>query len=131
MDAIWAFLTNPTNQATLSWLGTGLSALAAATWAVVKFISSRDAKPPGGTGAGGTIPAQNPIIAAGGSERMYFAHGLSGVEVILLALILVGALVAGAGFLGRHVTAIGGAAVGGDVSHSTINVNGPAESKRP
>ena len=128
MGAIWAFLTNPTNQATLSWLGTGLSALAAATWAVVKFVLNRDAKPGGGAG---TVPAQNHVISADGSDRIYPAHGLSGLEVILLALVLVGALVAGAGFLGSHVTAIGGAAIGGNVNHSTINVNGPAESKRP
>ncbi len=127
MAAIWAFLTNPANQATLSWLGGGLSALAAGAWAVVKF---RDSKPASGTSVGSTPPAQNQGVGSG-KGRKRSAHSFPSVQLFLLVLVLIGALIASAGLLGRHVTAIGGAAVGGNVSHSTINVNGPAEGKRP
>jgi len=130
MGAIWAFLTNPANQATLSWLGGGLSALAAGTWAIVKFVSSRDSKPASGTSVGSIPPAQNQGVASG-KGRKRSAHSFSSVQLFLLVLVLIGALIASAGLLGRHVTAIGGAAVGGDVSHSTINVNGRTEGKRP
>jgi hypothetical protein len=130
MSAIWAFLTNPTNQATLTWVGTGLSALAAGAWAVVKFLSSRDSRPPSSTSAGGTPSPQNQGVDSE-KGRKQSAHNFSSVQVFLLVLVLVGALIGSAGLLGRHVTAIGGAAIGGDVSHSTINVNGPAEGKRP
>src|SRR5712691_5788030 len=126
MAAIWAFLTNPANQATLSWLGGGLSALAAGAWAV-KF---RDSKPASGTRVGSTPPAQNQGVGSG-KGRKRSAHSFPSVQLFLLVLVLIGALIASAGLLGRHVTAIGGAAVGGNVSHSTINVNGPAEGKRP
>src|SRR6266852_3883768 len=127
MAAIWAFLTNPANQATLSWLGGGLSALAAGAWAVVKF---RDSKPPSGTSVGSTPPAQNQGVASG-EDRKRSAHSFASVQLFLLVLVLIGALIASAGLLGRHVTTVGGVAVGGDVSHSAINVNRPAEGKRP
>jgi hypothetical protein len=62
MQALWFFLSDPQVQATLSWLGGGLAALAAGCWAVLKYLRKS------GTGESGdtrTARTGQGIAAAG------------------------------------------------------------------
>jgi hypothetical protein len=122
MEAIWAFFKDPSNLAALTWLGSGVSAIAAGVWAVVRFFSERDRKSSGGQAAGRSVRAQSRGIAAGGDVHLH--SGMSGLQQVLLLAVIGGALIAGAGLFGRHVTATGGVAIGGDATSSSITING-------
>jgi hypothetical protein len=56
VDDLWALLGDPRVQATLSWAGGGLAALAGGVWAVVKFLAGQK----GGGGAAPPPPAPAP-----------------------------------------------------------------------
>ena len=55
-----SWLSDPANQKTLAFLGTGLAALATGAWAVFKFVRQRPAAP-----ANITVIADNNSTAAG------------------------------------------------------------------
>jgi hypothetical protein len=59
LDALWAFLKDPTNRETLGWIGAGVAAVIGAIWAVVKFLSKKEARV--------NIQATNGSFAAGGN----------------------------------------------------------------
>jgi hypothetical protein len=61
-SAVWAFLTNPKNQKTLSWLGGGMVVLASGLWAVVTFIWPSHDK---AGGQANIVCAQQGGVAAG------------------------------------------------------------------
>jgi hypothetical protein len=42
LDSLLVFLKDPANQAVLGWIGGGIAAVAAATWAVIKFFAKKD-----------------------------------------------------------------------------------------
>ena len=46
MAEVWAFLSDPANQATLTWLGGGLATVAGAAWAVIRYFMSRREEQP-------------------------------------------------------------------------------------
>jgi hypothetical protein len=41
LASIWDFLKDANNQAVLSWIGGGIVVIAAAIWAVVKFVAKK------------------------------------------------------------------------------------------
>jgi hypothetical protein len=58
MTAIWSFLQNGSNQATLAWIGGGIVVLAGGAWAVIKFFAKRADKatpPPSVTASHGAV----------------------------------------------------------------------------
>ena len=59
--AIWEWLSDPDNQATLGFLGGGLAAVAAGIWAVLKYLRSRRGKEPPSL----TVKADHGSVAAG------------------------------------------------------------------
>jgi hypothetical protein len=128
VDDLWALLGDPRIQATLSWVGGGLAALAGGAWAVVKFLASQKS-------GGGAAPSAASVeamadrggVAAGRDVSVRVSHGLSGLPVVLLVLAVVGAVLVAGGLLGGRITATqGGVAIGGDVSGSTVTGGGPA-----
>jgi hypothetical protein len=58
LDTLWAFFKDPTNRATLGWIGAGVAAVVGAIWAVVKFLSKKEPGP--------AVQARDGSIAAGG-----------------------------------------------------------------
>lgn len=38
MDELWAFLSDPSNRATLSWIGGGIVVVASGVWTVLTFF---------------------------------------------------------------------------------------------
>jgi hypothetical protein len=58
MGSLWAFLSKPKNQKTLSWIGAGLVALAGGGWAVFTYVWPHEegakivCAEPGGVAAG-------------------------------------------------------------------------------
>lgn len=60
METLWAFLSDPNHQKTLSWLGGGLVVACGGLWALIKFWrQKRDTK------SGPSISADRGGIAAG------------------------------------------------------------------
>jgi hypothetical protein len=46
LSSIWDFLKDPNNRTIISWVGGGLAAVAAGSWAVIKFMAKKgDQKP--------------------------------------------------------------------------------------
>jgi len=124
MDGIWAFLSDPANQATLTWLGGGLATVAGAAWAVLRYFVSRPEEQPA-KAARGTVRAERGGIAAGRDVTVRSSRGISGTQTVLLLLVVVGALALVAGLAGDRIAAVGSNVVGGDVKDSTITI-GPA-----
>ncbi len=130
ISGIWTFLTNPENQATLTWIGGAIVGVTSAAWGAYRVLWP---KPPEGRGAGDSQvrSADGRSNVAGGSVTIVQRNGLSGVELIIVLVILVGALVAVAGLIGDRIVANGGAAIGGDVSGSEIIINNaPTQEER-
>ena len=61
MDELWAILSDPSNRATLSWLGGGVVVFAGGVWAVFKFFR----KTGGERAPSITVTADHGGIAAG------------------------------------------------------------------
>src|SRR3984893_15856825 len=59
--SIWDFLKDGSNQAVLSWIGGAIAAIAAAIWAVVKFMAKNGDQKPSKT----TVIASHSGKAAG------------------------------------------------------------------
>jgi hypothetical protein len=120
---LWAFLSDPHNQAILSWLGGGLVVVAGGAWTVIKFMVG-----PKDKGEGGAAPAPSRTvvradrggIAGGRDVSVRTSHGLSGLYAVLLISLVVGAVLLAGGLLGKRITAMSGVAAGGDISGSTI-----------
>ena len=124
MTDLWSFLGDAKNQATLSWLGGGLVVLAGGAWAVLKFLAGQEetvAKPVPLPGRA-TVRADHGSIAGGGKVSVRSSRGLSGLHVILLVGVVVGAILLASGLLGKRTAATNGVAAGGDIRGSTINV---------
>jgi hypothetical protein len=68
MATIWAFLTDETNRAVLSWVGGAIVAVAGGVWAAFKFFAEKklftEKKDEGGPSL--TVTATNGGVAAGG-----------------------------------------------------------------
>jgi hypothetical protein len=121
------FLRDSANQKALTWLGSGLVAVAGGAWAMVKFFARRPNSEDATTQQSGctTVEADRGGIAAGRDVSMQTSHGLSVLEVLLLVSLVVGAVLLGAGVLGKRITAIqGGVAIGGSVTDSIIIPSG-------
>lgn len=130
MDAIWAFLSNPEIQRTLTWLGGGLVIVAGGLWAVIQFFFRRPSSPTAAAPST-SISADRGSIAAGRDvkvthppPRTNATHGLSGLQTVLLVLVVVGGMFLTAAFAGTRITVIGGGYTGGDIRDSTINIQG-------
>ena len=61
MDDVWAFLSDPGNRVTLSWLGGGFVVVAGGVWAVFKFFRKTGAE----RASSITVTADHGGIAAG------------------------------------------------------------------
>jgi hypothetical protein len=72
LDALWTFLKDPANRATLGWIGAGIVVVVSGAWAVIKFLSKKELRPSvqatnGGVAAGGDMIGNK--IDTGGSRR--------------------------------------------------------------
>lgn len=103
MATIWAFLSDSTNRAVLSWLGGGLVMVCGGFWTVVTFF-------------------RNPTPAS--TSGRIITNGLAGWSLVALVGTLAGALVLVAALSSPRVTASnGGVSVGGNVSGSSISTD--------
>lgn len=122
MDGIWAFLSDPANQATLTWLGGGLATVTVAAWAVIRYFVSR---PELAKSSRGNVGAEGGGIAAGRDVTLPSSQGVSGGQTVLLFLAVIGALVLAAGLAGDRIAAVGSSVIGGSVDNSTIIIESP------
>lgn len=134
----WAtYLTDPNLQKALSWIGGGLAATGAAIWTVTKYFYPQEDKEAsetvaqnsdtsskvfaegGSTAVGGNLSISEPAIHQGPSNLSVIALAIGGVGIVALAL----------AFAGNQIKADrGSAAVGGDVTGSTITITNQANS---
>jgi hypothetical protein len=72
-SALWDWLSNPSNQQTLAWIGGGAAAVGAGVWTVIKFLHGKPSSVSadrGGTAVGGTVTASGAgSVAIGGSGK--------------------------------------------------------------
>lgn len=128
---LWSFLSNAENQKTLAWLGGGLVLLVGGVWTVVTFFAGpgRDKLT-----SPSAPPDQNGAVGIGDVVgRDYVVNtksGLSGVQALLLIVVVTGAVLLAGGLLGQRITANGSAGVGGDITNSTITIDGGAREGR-
>jgi hypothetical protein len=131
MSGLWDFLSDPANRAILTWLGGGLVVLAGGIWTVVKFFKGQKRAISPQTSRT-KVRAEGGGIGGGRDVRIQTSHGISGGQLLALVAIIVGAVLLAAGLLGDRVTAKQGSiAIGGDVSKSSIKVNGGPEKDAP
>ena len=132
MSDIWTFLSDPSNQATLSWLGSGIIIAAGGAWAVIRYFvrqpeePGQAAKPPDST-----VHAEGRGIAAGRDVTLRRSQGISGTQTALLLLVVVGGLVLIAGVAGDRIAAVGSSVVGGSIENSTIIISPPSQEPKP
>ncbi len=120
MEALWAFLSDPDNQRTLSWAGGGLVVACGGLWSVLRaFFKPKDS---GGAKPTSSISADHGGIAAGGNVSIDRRKGLSGIEVALLVAVVVGGLLLALAFAGTRISVQNGVGVGGDIENSTITI---------
>jgi threonine/homoserine efflux transporter RhtA len=62
---LWAFLTDPANQATLGWLGGGLATVTGALWTAFVWFRSRPSQAPAARGEPPRAAAGIGVAAAG------------------------------------------------------------------
>jgi len=114
MSEFWTFLSQPENQATLSWLGGGLVVVCGGLWTFLKFYL-------GNRRSGGAAPAaEASSVSADRDIRIDNRRGLPPGHLVLLVLAFLGALLFAIGFAGNKVTVSNGVGVGGNVEGSTI-----------
>jgi hypothetical protein len=130
MDDIWAFLSNPRHQTTLTWLGGGITVAAKGAWAVIRHFARRPEPAQPTQPSRSTVRAEGGV-AAGRDLTLRSSHGISGTQTVLLLLVVVGALVLLAGLAGDRIAAVGGSVVGGDVENSTIIIGPPSQEAKP
>ncbi len=126
MGDLWAFLNDPANRDTLTWLGGGLAVAIGAAWTAFTWVLQRKpadkpaSSPPvrGATSGSGIAASGN--IHVGGDVRIEQAKASRGGLVLagLGLLVLIYAILTARG----PVNVEGGAFVGGNVTGSTINV---------
>ena len=68
---------------------------------------------------------------AGGNVSVRTSHGLSGLQITLLVLVVVGAVLLAGGLLGNRITATNSAGTGGDITGSTVTINGGSGTTKP
>lgn len=131
MDNWVALLADPETQKVLAWFGGVLAAIGAAIWTVVKYFypqenqtdavivaqnsdfSSEVFAEESAIAVGGDLSISGPTIHQGPSNLSMIALALAGVGIVALAL----------AFAGNQIKAhSGSAAVGGDVTGSTITI---------
>jgi hypothetical protein len=123
LQTVWQWLSEPSNQKTLAWLGGGLVVAAGGLWTAITFFLNRT-RAEKNSGPAAPVRAASGGVAAGRDVHFRTSRGMSGGHVIALVLVVVGALLLAAGLFGDRIAATGGVAVGGDVKNSTISVTG-------
>ena len=78
-----------------------------------------------------TIQADRNGIAGGRDVSVRTSHGLSGLQITLLVLVVVGAVLLAGGLLGNRITATNSAGTGGDITDSTVTINGGSGTTKP
>ena len=131
MDELWAFVSDPTNQATLTWLGSGIIVVAGGAWAVIRNFVRRPEPAQPRQPSRRTVRAEGSGIAAGRDVTLRSSQGISGAQTILLLLAVVGAVVLVAGLAGDRIAAVGSSVVGGSVENSTIIIGPASQEARP
>lgn len=127
MSDLWLFLSDPNNQKTLAWLGSGVSVAAAALWVAITFFAQRKSAEPsaetpsarGATAEAGSVPGSNLHI---GRDVRIEQGKLPRGALILMAFGLVVLLYAVLTSRG-DISVTGGSYVGGDVEKSRIDVD--------
>jgi hypothetical protein len=122
---VWAFLSDPANQATLTWLGGGITVAAGGAWAMIRYFARRPEPAKPTQPSRSTVRAEGGGVAAGRDVTLSSSQGFSGAQTLLLLLLVVGALVLVAGLAGDRIAAVGSNVIGGEVENSTIII-GPA-----
>ena len=131
MSDIWTFLSDPSNQATLRWLGVGLLALAASARTVIRYFVRQPEPDQAAKSSRSTAHAEGSGIAAGRDVTLRSSRGISGAEIVFLLLVVVGGVVLIAGLAGDRIAAVGSSVVGGRVENSTIIVGPPPQELKP
>ena len=70
-------------------------------------------------------------IAGGGNVSVRTSHSLSGLQITLLVLVVVGAVLLAGGLLGNRITAPNSAGTGGTITGSTVTINGGSGATKP
>ena len=78
-----------------------------------------------------TIQADRSGIAGGRDVSVRTSHGLSGLQITLLVLVVVGGVLLAGGLLGNRITATNSAGTGGDITGSTVTINGSSGTTKP
>jgi len=124
MSEFWTFLSQPENQATLSWLGGGLVVVCGGLWTFLKFyLGNRRSGGAAPAAEASSVSADRGGTAAGRDIRIDNRRGLPPGHLVLLVLAVLGALLFAIGFAGTKVTVSNGVGVGGTVEGSTITNN--------
>ena len=71
-----------------------------------------------------TVQVDRGGIAGGGNVSVRTSHSLSGLQITLLVLVVVGAVLLAGGLLGNRITATNSARTGGNITGSTVTING-------
>ena len=129
MDDLWAFLSDPTNQATITWLGGGIAVAAGGAWAMIRYFAKRPQPTRPTPPSRSTVRAEGNGVVAGRDVTLRSSQGISGAQAILLLLVVVGALVLVAGLAGDRITAIGSNV--GDVENSTVIIHPASREAKP
>lgn len=127
---LWAFVTDPTNRETLSWIGGSLIAIGGVALAMLKRIT-RKGKSMDNSEASKAPSVQNQagrdVTAAGGDISQNSGNttttvtGLTGRQLIAILALLSGVALLVIPWIGGNVSATNGStAIGGDVSGSTV-----------
>ncbi len=130
MTDLWELLSDPANRTILTWLGSGLVAIAGGIWTVVKFFRAKDEGRSGGPSKPRLRPESGGVVG-GRDVRIQKSHGVSGGQLIVLITVVVGAVLLAAGLFGDRIVATHGVAVGGDVKNSTITIDEERKSGKP
>jgi hypothetical protein len=99
MEAIWQFLSTPDNREVITWLGSGIAAIAAALWVIIKFFSKKGAGPsPHPTNQ--TITADRGGVASGRDTHI----GVKGLSLLLILLFFLAVSTVLASNFGKRIT---------------------------
>ena len=131
MDDLWAFLSDSTNQATLTWLGGGVTLVAGGAWAVIRYLGNRPDHARKAKPSHTTVRGEGDGIAAGRDVTLRSSQGISGAQTILLLLAVLGAVVLIAGLAGDRIAVVGSSVVGGSAENSTIIIGPGSQEAKP
>ena len=131
MSDIWTFLSDPSNQATLRWLGVALLALAGGARTVIRYFVRQPDPGQAAKPSRSTAHAEGSGVAAGRDVTLRSSRGISGAEIVFLLLVVVGGVVLIAGLAGDRIAAVGSSVIGGSVENSTIIIGAPPQEAKP